>query len=64
MLLLRLSETCIAFSPSVYAFHRQSRLDKLHFNSEHFSFECICAATSDLSFSAFSFLAIALHDTE
>ena len=26
----------------VYAFHRQPRLDKLlHFNSEHFSFECI-----------------------
>ena len=53
-----------SFSPSVYAFHRQPRLDKLHFNSEHFSFQCICAATSDFSFSAYSFLAIALQDTQ
>ena len=57
-------ETCIDVSPSVYDFHRQPRLDKLHFHSEHFSFESICAATSDFSVYAYLFLAITLQDTQ
>ena len=57
-------KTCSDFYPSVYAFQRQPRLDKLYFNSEHYSFESICAVTSDFSFSAYSVLAIVLQDNQ